>query len=208
MKLGIWVALFLLGSAQLGGAQSRENPESGSMEKRISESSTSYTVFGATADQEALLRAQIELMHPAVLPDRITFVPHFKYLYAAKVFRLHVPTGMSSIMFTHLPSRSVFIDSDRFGTDDSLVYWTAHELGHLATNSAKEEDAERVAREYRKRAKDARKGLQQKTNPQGAQLPVRSPSFTGMSIFLPPRKTVTFTVSPGRLWFRATFTSI
>ena len=33
----------------------------------------------------------------------------------------------------------------------------AHELGHLAANSTKEEDAERLAREYRKRLKDARK---------------------------------------------------
>jgi hypothetical protein len=59
-------------------------------------------------------------------------------------------------MFTHLPSRSVFIDSDRYVSDDSLGYWVAHELGHLAANSAKEEDAEKAAREYRKRLKKAR----------------------------------------------------
>lgn len=35
----------------------------------------------------------------------------------------------------------------------------AHELGHLVTNSAKEEDAERAAREYRKRLKAARDEL-------------------------------------------------
>jgi hypothetical protein len=29
----------------------------------------------------------------------------------------------------------------------------AHELGHLAMNSVREEDAERAAREYRKRLK-------------------------------------------------------
>jgi len=52
-------------------------------------------------------------------------------------------------MFTHLPSRSVFIDEDRVGSDEALVYWMAHELGHLATNSVKEEDAERAARQFR-----------------------------------------------------------
>src|SRR6267142_606785 len=39
------------------------------------------------------------------------------------------------------------------------------------------------------------------------QLPVRSPSLTGTSIFLPPRYTVTFTVSRGRLRLRTTLTS-
>jgi Zn-dependent peptidase ImmA (M78 family) len=34
--------------------------------------------------------------------------------------------------------------------------WMAHELGHLATHSAKEEDAEKAAKEYRMRLKDAR----------------------------------------------------
>ena len=55
----------------------------------------------------------------------------------------------------HLPSRSVFIDSDRYVSDDSLGYWLAHELGHLATNSANESDANKAAREYRKRLKGA-----------------------------------------------------
>src|SRR5260370_9205082 len=60
-------------------------------------------------------------------------------------------------MFTHLPSRSVFIDSDRYVSDDSLGYWVAHELGHLAANSASESDADKAAREYRKRLKRAHK---------------------------------------------------
>ena len=60
-------------------------------------------------------------------------------------------------MFTHLPSRSVFIDSDRYVSDDSLGYWVAHELGHLTANSASESDATKAARNYRKRLNDARK---------------------------------------------------
>jgi hypothetical protein len=88
---------------------------------------------------------------------RVLFVPHSKYVDTARTFRLHVPAGYTSAMFTHLPSRSVFIDSDRYVSDDSLGYWVAHELGHLAANTASEEDAEKVAREYRRRLKDARK---------------------------------------------------
>jgi len=116
----------------------------------------SYTIQGATARQEALLRSQIQVMQPDVLPQRIIFVPHWKYLYAGKMYQLHVPTGMASLMFTHLASRSVFIDDDHYGGDESLGYYMAHELGHLAANNADENNAEKAARPYRSRLKDAR----------------------------------------------------
>ncbi|PYV63422.1 MAG: hypothetical protein DMG97_37775 [Acidobacteria bacterium] len=116
-----------------------------------------YTVFNATPAQEAALRAQIRLIHRNVLPLRIFLVPHWKYLAAARDFHLHIPTGYGSVMFTHLPSRTVFIDNDHYWGEDWLGYWIAHELGHLASNSTKEEDAEKLAREYRKRPKDAGK---------------------------------------------------
>ena len=96
-------------------------------------------------------------MQPAVYPYRIRFVPHWQYVYAAKIYQLHVPTGMGSKMFTHLPSRSIFIDEDRYLDEEWLGYWMAHELGHLATNSVREEDAERTAREYRIRLQAAAK---------------------------------------------------
>jgi hypothetical protein len=96
-------------------------------------------------------------MHPDVLPLRIVFVPHWKYVDNTRIFLLHVPAGYTSAMFTHLPSRTLFIDADRYVSDDSLGYWIAHELGHLAANSVKEEDAERVARKYRKRLKTAQR---------------------------------------------------
>jgi hypothetical protein len=116
----------------------------------------SYTIQGATPRQEALLRSQIQVMQPDVLPQRIIFVPHWKYLYAAKMYQLHVPTGMASLMFTHLASRSVFIDDDHYGNDDSLGHYMAHELGHLTANSADENNAEKAAKPYRRRLKDAR----------------------------------------------------
>lgn len=119
-------------------------------------SPVTYAVIGATAGQEKLLRSQIQVMHPGVLPLRVFFVPHWKYLAAARDFRLHVPTGYGSLMFTHLPSKTVFIDNDRYAGKDWLGHWIAHELGHLSTNSAKEEDAEKAAREYRRRMRNAR----------------------------------------------------
>jgi hypothetical protein len=120
-------------------------------------SANSYTVLGATPDQEALVRGQICVMQPEVYPLRVLFVPHWKYIDTTRIFLLHVPAGYTSAMFTHLPSRSVFIDADRYVSNDSLGYWMAHELGHLAANSASESDADKAARQYRKRLKDARK---------------------------------------------------
>lgn len=119
-------------------------------------SADGYTVFNATPTQEAVLRAQIRLMHPNVLPLRVFFVPHWKYLAAARDFHLHVPTAYGSLMFTHLPSKTIFIDNDRYMGEDWLGYWIAHELGHLAKNNAREDDAEKAAHEYRKRLKQAR----------------------------------------------------
>ena len=69
-------------------------------------------------------------------------------------FRLHVPTGYATFMFTHLPSRTVFIDKDRYVGENWLGHWIAHELGHLAKDSPKEEDAESAAHEFRRLLKD------------------------------------------------------
>ena len=158
MKLRIWLTPFLMTITQFAWGQTGGNPKLVNAEATAPElSANSYAVLGATPEQEALVRAQIRIMQPDVYPLRVLFVRHWKYIDTARTFRLHVPAGYTSAMFTHLPSRSVFIDSDRYVSDDSLGYWVAHELGHLAANSAKEDDAEKVAREYRKRLKDARK---------------------------------------------------
>jgi len=117
----------------------------------------SFAVMDATPTQELALRAQIRSMHPPVPPLRVVFVPHWKYLNAVRVFHLHIPAGYEARTFTHLPSRTIFVDNDRYLGEDWLGHWMAHELGHLATNSAREEDAERAARGYRQRLKDARK---------------------------------------------------
>jgi hypothetical protein len=158
MRLRISTVLFLLGIAQVGWGQTSGNSNLNSEETSgPNPSAISYTVLGATPQQEALVRAQIWVMKPAVLPLRIIFLPHWKYVDTARTFRLHVPTGYTSAMFSHLPSRTVFIDAERYVSDDSLGYWVAHELGHLASNSASESEADKAAREYRKRLKDPHK---------------------------------------------------
>jgi len=158
MKLRIWTTLFSLTLAQFAWGQTSGNSKLVNTEGTAPETSaTSYTVIGATPKQEALVRAQIQVMQPDVYPLRVLFVPHWKYMETARIFRLHVPAGYTSAMFTHLPSRSVFIDSDRYVSDDSLGYWVAHELGHLAANSTRESDADKAAGEYRNRLKDAHK---------------------------------------------------
>jgi hypothetical protein len=158
MRLRIWTALFLLGTAQVSWGQTSGSSMLVNAEATAPiPSANNYTVLGATPDQEALVRGQIRVMQPEVYPLRVLFVPHWKYIDTTRIFRLHVPAGYTSAMFTHLPSRSVFIDADRYVSNDSLGYWMAHELGHLAANSASESDADKAAREYRKRLKDARK---------------------------------------------------
>ena len=144
--------------AQTSGSTTPASPEtSAAAPAAVPElSADGYTIFSATPAQEEALRAQIRLMRPDVLPLRVFFVPHWKYLAAARDFQLHVPKGYGSLMFTHLPSRTIFIDNDRYMGEDWLGHWIAHELGHLATNSAKEGDAEKAAHEFRRHLKDPR----------------------------------------------------
>jgi hypothetical protein len=158
MNRGIWTTLVLLGFSQSSLGQTNAGANSVSLKEPAVESSANdYVVIGATAMQEDSLRAQMEIMQPSVRPLRIIFVPHWKYIDTARTFQLHVPTGYTSALFTHLPSRTTFIDSDRYQGEDWLGYWMAHELGHLAKNSTREEDAEKAAHEYRKLLKQARR---------------------------------------------------
>ena len=157
MKLAIGILAMFLALAESGQAQTNGGSRPSNREKLApapEPEAENYTVYGATPSQEAALRSQVRLMHPEVLPLRVFFAPHWKYIDSARVFQLHVPTGYMSLMFTHLPSRTVFIDNDRYIGEDWLGHWMAHELGHLARNSPKEEDAEEAAREFRKRFKD------------------------------------------------------
>ncbi len=121
MRLTIWTTLFLMTIAQVASGQTSTNPKLVNAEATSPEPSVNnYTVLGATSEQEALVRAQIRVMQPDVYPRRLLFVPHWKYIDTARIFRLHVPAGYTSAMFTQLASRSVFIDSDRYVSDDSL----------------------------------------------------------------------------------------
>lgn len=160
MKLAIGVFLIASVVTQFSQAQTTESANATRREGPATAAvlpepgPENYTVFNATPEQEAALRAQIRVMNPSVFPLRVFFVPHWKYLAAARDFHLHIPAGYGSLMFTHLPSRTVSIDNDRYAGEDWLGRWIAHELGHLVTNSTKEEDAEKAAREFRKRLED------------------------------------------------------
>ena len=112
MMLAPGTLLMFLIFAQFGHAQTSDSPNPGSTEllAPVAKPATeSFAVIGATPVQEAALRAQIRLIHPEALPLRVLFVPHWKYLDNARIFHLHVPAGYGSFMFTHPPSRTVFI---------------------------------------------------------------------------------------------------
>src|ERR1700693_3578321 len=99
MRLRTWTILSLLSVpvAQFAWGQSSEV----SAEAHPPElSANNYAVLGATPGQEALVRAQIQVMQPDVYPLRVLFLPHWKYVDTARIFRLHVPTGYTSAMFT------------------------------------------------------------------------------------------------------------
>jgi len=146
MKVSLGVLLAVLATSPCLA----QNKSTGSTNSPIQAfSNEDYVVVGATADEEAALREQIRIMNPKLPPARVIFVPHWKYLDDARIFQLHVPKDMSSAMFTHLASRTVFVDSDRYLGKEWLGHWIAHELGHLESNSASEGDAEKVAHRFR-----------------------------------------------------------
>ncbi len=158
MKLRLLAAVLMLGFVESSWAQSSENRRQDiEIATDAGSSANSFTVLGATPRQEELVRAQIQVMQPDVYPQRIIFVRHWKYVETARIFQLHVPAGYTSAMFSHLASRTVFIDADRYVSDDSLGYWLAHELGHLAAHSASESEADKAARGLRARLKNERK---------------------------------------------------
>src|SRR5215467_2289200 len=160
MKRANGVLMMLLGFATISKAQANAGPSQTPVAAPalVADAQVeSYLVKYATPSQETALRTQIKLIHPEVLPLRVFFLPHWKYLDAARSFQLHVPKGYGSLMFTHLPSRTIFVDNDRYQGEEWLGYWMAHELGHLKANSAKESDADRGARECRKLLEKARK---------------------------------------------------
>ena len=158
MKFAAATVFYVIGFAQICAGQTNGTVNSSNgVEAASAPLGNSYAVLGGTPQQEALVRSQIQTMQPAVLPFRVVFVPHWKYVDNTRIFQLHVPAGYTSALFTHLPSRTVFIDSDRYVSDDSLGYWLAHELGHLTANTASESDADKAAHEYRKRLREARK---------------------------------------------------
>ncbi len=151
MALPIWSVLFWLTVAAIGEGQQIGASATIPIQQKSSDAGLAYSVQGTTPEREQLLRTQLEAMHPVVLPNRIVFVPHWQYVNATRMYHLHVPTGMTGRMFTHLPSRSIYIDSDFYDGADWLGHRMAHELGHLERNNTDENEAEKSAALYRRR---------------------------------------------------------
>lgn len=79
MKLAVGTVLFFLGFAQCSWGQTNGSANLVSGDSSVPTTSpNSYVVFGVSLQQEALVRAQIQIMQPAVLPLRVIFVPHWK----------------------------------------------------------------------------------------------------------------------------------
>src|SRR5712691_5864422 len=97
MRLRIWTTLFLVTIAQVAWGQTSPNPKLVNAEATSPEPSVnSYTVLGATSEQETLLRAQIRIMQPAVYPLRVLRLQQWKYIYTARIVRLHVRAAYRS----------------------------------------------------------------------------------------------------------------
>ena len=121
MKLATTVLLMLLAlaggsEAQTNGGPAQAPTVAGAL---VFEPATEgYAVKDATPSQESALHAQIQLINPPVLPLQIFFIPHWKYLNATRAFQLHIPKKYSSLIFTHLPSQTIFVDNDRYQNEE------------------------------------------------------------------------------------------
>jgi hypothetical protein len=88
MKFRIWTTLFLVTIAQVAWGQTSTNPKLVKAEATSPEASVnSYTVLGATPEQETLVRAQIRIMQPDVYPQRVLFVPHLSVVVEGNFYR-------------------------------------------------------------------------------------------------------------------------
>jgi len=72
--------------------QTSTNPKLVTAEATSPEPSVnSYTVLGATSEQETLVRDQIRIMQPDVYPLRVLFVSHWKYVERPEPFASMCP---------------------------------------------------------------------------------------------------------------------
>ncbi len=107
MKRAIWTALSILGFAAFGWGQRNGNSMLVVTEATVAgTSANSYTVLGATSQQEELVRSQIRVMQPEIFPLRIIFVPHWKYVVTAKALRRSAEvTHLCFLKVTHPKNR-------------------------------------------------------------------------------------------------------
>jgi hypothetical protein len=115
-------------------------------------------IIGATQQQEWFLTcvAQIsvdELRDTPHSDERLTVVilEQQKFLEMREAFHAH----KTKLAFSSLQARRIYLSSRMFGDFETLLRCITHELGHFATQSVYEDQAERAADRIRQRARQA-----------------------------------------------------
>ena len=95
MKVVISITLLLLGIVQFScGQTSGSSILVNAATNALEPPANTYAVMGATPQQEVLVRTQIQVMQPSILPLRVIFVPHWKYEDAARIFSCTCPPAI------------------------------------------------------------------------------------------------------------------
>jgi hypothetical protein len=113
-------------------------------------------IIGATLPQARFLTcvAQLsadELRDTPNSNERLTVVvlEHQKFLEMREGFHAH----KTKLAFSSLLARRIYLSSRMFGDFETLLRCITHELGHFATQSVYEDQAERAADRIRQRAR-------------------------------------------------------
>src|SRR5206468_11931627 len=115
-----------------------------------------YVIIAATPQQERFLTcvAQIsadDLRGTPPSDERLTVVilEHHKFLEVREAFHAQ----KTKLAFSSLQARRIYLSSRMFRDFETLLRCITHELGHFATQSAYEDQAERAAERMRQRTR-------------------------------------------------------
>jgi hypothetical protein len=113
-------------------------------------------IIGATQQQERFLTCVLhisdnDLRHTPNSDERLTVVilEHQKFLEMREAFHAH----KTKLAFSSLQARRIYLSSRMFGDFETLLRCITHELGHFATQSVYEGNAELAADRMRQRTR-------------------------------------------------------
>jgi hypothetical protein len=113
-------------------------------------------IIGATQQQERFLTCVVqmaagELRDTSNSHERLTVVilEHQKFLEIREAFHAH----QTKFAFSSLRARRIYLSSRVFRDFETLLRYITHELGHFATQSVYEGNAELAAERLRKNAR-------------------------------------------------------